>query len=199
MTLSYPILTDRSIPDILFKMVHSKNDTNLLKTLHQLKQSSIKLKGSPVEKKPEILQKNNTLFYKDFEACLSELRGKNNSDRAKDKTVDIIDKVSIDEIMRKYNHDFGKYSRYPDETKHSSNHIQKTVEKILLKPDIDEDQKIAMKEFCKSIDEITNNIFHCDLCDGNSMTKRQLEMHTLKYHDNFEKRNFDISCCTFAD
>ena len=173
-------------------MGSSKNDANLLKTLHQLKQSSIKLQGSPVEKKPEILQKpkNDTLFYKEFEACLSELRGKNKNDRAKERTVDIIDKVSIDEITRKYNHDFGKYSQYPDEAKHSSNHIQKTVEKILLKPNIDKDQKVAMKEFCKSIDEIRNNIFKCDLCDGNSMTKRQLEMHNLKYHDHFEKE-----CC----
>ena len=175
-------------------MGSSKNDTNLLKTLHQLKQSSIKLKGSPMDKKPDIKRtpENYTIFYKDFEACLSEIRVKSKIiiDRAQPRTVDIIGKISIDETMRKYNHDFGKYSRYSDETKPTNNHIKKTVEKILAKPDIDGDQKMALKEFCKSIDEITNNIVKCDLCDGNPMTKRQLEMHKLRYHDNFEKE-----CC----
>ena len=169
-----------------------KKDNNLLKTLNQLKQSATKLKENPPEDKPEPVQKQKegNPFYNEFEACLSKIKDKSYVvDRAQERTVDIIDKVSIDEIMRKYNHDYGRYFRYPDKSQHSG-HIQKTVKKILEKPDLDEDQKVAMQEFCKPIPMILNNVFQCDLCDENPMTKKQLEMHKIEYHENFEKE-----CC----
>ena len=114
-----------------------KNDSNLFKTLHRLKQSAKKLNedNPPVEKLVvKEKQTEDPSFYSEFEACLSEFRVKNNVDRAQKRTVDIIDKVSIDEIMRKYNHDFGKYFRYTDKTK-QTRHIQKTVKRILENTD----------------------------------------------------------------
>ena len=89
------------------------NDTKMLRTLI-LKQTATKLKENSPEVKPEPVQKEHNSFYNEFEACLSELKVKN---RAKDRTVDIIDKVSSDEIMRKYNHDFGKYFWPTEKTK----------------------------------------------------------------------------------
>ena len=168
------------------------NDTKMLRTLI-LKQTATKLKENSPKVKPEPAQKQteDNSFYNEFEACLSELKVKN---RAKDRTVDIIDKVSSDEIMRKYNHDFGKYFRPTEKTKKGlarrKQNIQKTIKKILENPGLDADQRIAMQEYCKSFDEITHNNFQCDLCDEDPMNKRQLEMHKLKHHVNFEKE-----CC----
>ena len=173
-----------------------RDNSDLLKTLERLKKSANKLKDE-ADRKEMLEEAESISFYHEFETCLEELKEQKSTNKplikrkAQDRTVDIIDKVSFEDLIRKYKYDFQKFFRFKIANPKASAHIKNSVLKILEKhSDIDEDQKAAMEEFCKSVEERTNDQFQCDLCDERPMTKQQIDLHRIARHQEFER-----TCC----
>ena len=93
----------------------------LLQTLQHLKKSAGKLqKETPAPDRQDMI---NALtvpsFNTEFEACLKELKTQRTEEAKKGyilpkkretpRTVDIIDKISIDDVLRQYKHDFASF------------------------------------------------------------------------------------------
>ena len=185
-------------------MSSSKGKIELLQTLRNLKRSASKIqKGIPAsENQDDSLNETSLIsFNKEFKSCLKELvdekteEAKKNfgiSPKKKDnpntieRTVNIIDKISIDDVLRQYKHDYGNFFQYKENNPKNSYHIRKSMLKILEKKrNIDEEQRDAMKELCRPYKEISN--LFCDLCNLGPMTAGQLNRHNNENHEEFKK------------
>ena len=191
----------QSHKNIRLKMSSGKGNIQLLQTLHHLKKSAGKIQRDTPAPDRQAMMEALTVpsFYTEFESCLKELKNQRTEEAKKGcislkkreipRTVDIVDTISIDDVLRQYKHDFGSFFEHNEKDKGSRHHIRKSMLKILeRKRNIDEEQKDAMKELCKSYKELTN--LFCDLCKKGPMTRGELNQHNLQAHEEFKK-----TCC----
>ena len=155
----------------------TSSKVELLKTLQHLKRSVRKIQNDSPSPDGQGVTDSNTdaSFNKEFRACLKELKVQRTEEAKKEcnslkkrkyfieRTVDIIDKISIDDVLRQYKHDYGNFFQYNGDNPKNSHHIRKSMLKILeRKRNIDREQKDAIKELCKPYKEFTN--LFCELC-----------------------------------
>ena len=178
----------------------TSSKVELLKTLQHLKRSVSKIQNESPSPDGQGVTDSNTdsSFNKEFRACLKELKVQRTEEAKKEcnslkkrkyfieRSVDIIDKISIDDVLRQYKHDYGNFFQNYENNQSDRHHIKKAMLKILeRKRNMDGEQKDAMKELCKQPREISN--MFCELCDLGPMSQGQLNNHNMQNHEEFKK------------
>ena len=210
---------DRRAPKKSEKMSLRKSRDSLKKTLAMLKQSAKKLSGDASPERPSSVNDLDTSLSNEMKKYIEDSkkdepfrRRKNAADklqalRKRDKanknnprtskrkyveqprTVEISDKISIEELMRKYKYDFDSFCG-ANNTKGS--YLKNVAKKILedqAKLGLDENHKRALEEFCKPWSYYEDRT-KCPLCDKGPYSKKKLELHNSFVHDQFER-----NCC----